>query len=427
MAISLLHTDASTVYSASATSVNVPINASVETGDLIVISYMTRSAVTVPAGFAKHAEGNQINVITQYQGFLVKVSDGTEGGTNVTVAQASAGRIEAFHCIFRASGALSVSQSAITDGGTSASFTMASLTEATAFAAVSLAASPYSFSTGIVGFDIDAASDAEWLRTNSVAPSDGNANRIWGAYALYIAADSTNLVWVNNNNTKDSSASIITILEDVAPDVTAPTLTSPSGTQTGPTTADLSVSTDEGNGTLYWVVSTSSTPPSVAQIQAGNDSAGSAAADGGNQAVSSTGTQNASGTGLTASSTYYPHFQHKDAAGNDGTVSTGPSFTTAAAVIKGIQLSLKQADGTTDAASLTGLYYHIWDALNPGGASDTNGSTETTDASGVLEININSFTASIGGEVFLFVYDLDGTEDKDSVCFAGRVPVVDIS
>lgn len=226
-----------------------------------------------------------------------------------------------------------------------------------------------------------------------------------------------------NVSTAVTSASFTT---DSA-DSTAPTLTSPTGTQTGQTTADLSVSTDEGNGTLYWVVSDSATPPSVAQIQAGNDSTGSAAAASGNQAVSGTGTQSASATGLTAATTYYAYFQHQDAASNDSTVSASSSFTTAAVTIKGIQLSLKQEDGTTAAASLSGLYYHAWDALNPGGASDANGSTETTDGSGVLEININSFTASVGGEVFLFVYSLDGTEDKDSVCFAGRVPVVDIS
>ncbi len=210
-------------------------------------------------------------------------------------------------------------------------------------------------------------------------------------------------------------------------DTTAPTLSSASGTATGQTTADLSVSTNEGNGTLYWVVSTSATPPSVAQIQAGNDSTGSAAADSGNQSVSGTGTQNANATGLAAGTTYYAYFQHTDAASNDSTVASSASFATSAAAVKGIQLSLKEADGTTAAASLTGLYYHAWDALNPAGASDANGSAESTDASGVLEIDIDTFSASIGGEVFLFVYSLDGTEDKDSVCFAGRVPVVDIS
>lgn len=228
----------------------------------------------------------------------------------------------------------------------------------------------------------------------------------------------------DGSDTADTNSFDIVV---AAADVTAPTLSSPSGTQTGSTTADLSVYTNEGNGTLYWVVTTSATSPSVAQVQAGLDHTGAAAADDGSQVVSGTGAQSANATGLTADTTYYVHFQQEDAATNDSTVSTSSSFTTATVAVKGIQLSLKQADGTTAAANLTGLYYHAWDALNPGGASDANGSTETTDGSGVLEININSFSAAIDGEVFLFVYDLDGAEDKDSVCFAGRVPVVDIS
>ena len=116
-------------------------------------------------------------------------------------------------------------------------------------------------------------------------------------------------------------------------DSTAPTLSSPTGTKTGSTTGSGSVDTDEGNGTLYWVVTTSSTGPSVAQVQAGQDHTGSAAADSGSQAVSGTGTQNVSGgfTGLTAETTYYAHYQQQDAATNDSTVATSASFTTDAA------------------------------------------------------------------------------------------------
>jgi hypothetical protein len=113
-------------------------------------------------------------------------------------------------------------------------------------------------------------------------------------------------------------------------DATAPTLSSPSGTQTGETTADLSVSTDEGAGTLYWVVDTSSTPPSAAQVKAGQDNGGAAANDSGSQAVSATGAQTISGgaTGLTASTTYYAYFMHEDVAGNQSTVSASASFAT---------------------------------------------------------------------------------------------------
>jgi hypothetical protein len=109
-------------------------------------------------------------------------------------------------------------------------------------------------------------------------------------------------------------------------DTTAPTLSSPSGTQTGPTTANLSVSTNEVGGTMYRYVSTSATPPSSADLIAGTG-----AVFAGSAAVSSTGAQASTATGLTASTAYYAHFLHRDAANNNSAIATSASFTTAAA------------------------------------------------------------------------------------------------
>lgn len=116
-------------------------------------------------------------------------------------------------------------------------------------------------------------------------------------------------------------------------DTTAPSLSSPTDAETSDTEADLGVDTDEGNGTLYWVVTTSGTAPSAAQVKAGLDNGGSAAADSGSQAVSGTGTQAISGgaTGLTAETTYTAHFMHEDATGNQSSVASGDGFTTEAA------------------------------------------------------------------------------------------------
>lgn len=110
------------------------------------------------------------------------------------------------------------------------------------------------------------------------------------------------------------------------PDTTAPTLTSPFGAAAGATTANLSVSSNEGNGTLYWYVSASATPPTAANLKSG-----SGAVNAGNKAVTGSGAQTASATGLTASTTYYTHFLHRDAAGNDSAIATSASFTTSAA------------------------------------------------------------------------------------------------
>lgn len=116
-------------------------------------------------------------------------------------------------------------------------------------------------------------------------------------------------------------------------DVTAPTLSSPVDAANGATAATGSVDTNEGNGTLYWVVTQSATSPSAAQVKAGNDHTGSAGDDSGSQAVSGTGTQTLSPapSGLTASTTYYIHYMHEDAATNQSSVSSADGFTTSAA------------------------------------------------------------------------------------------------
>lgn len=118
-----------------------------------------------------------------------------------------------------------------------------------------------------------------------------------------------------------------------AGDVTAPTLSSPTDAANGQNASTGSVSTNEGNGTLYWVVTTSATAPSAAQVKAGQDNTSTAATASGSQSVSGTGVQTLSPapSGLTASTAYTTHFMHEDAATNQSTVSSASGFTTAAA------------------------------------------------------------------------------------------------
>lgn len=100
--------------------------------------------------------------------------------------------------------------------------------------------------------------------------------------------------------------------------VGGPVLSAPTGARTpssaGGTNASLSVSTDTGAGTLYWVLSTSATPPTPTQIQAGQDSSGSPAPVSGNQAVSATGVQNASTSSAAIATKYYAYFNQKNGA-----------------------------------------------------------------------------------------------------------------
>lgn len=111
-------------------------------------------------------------------------------------------------------------------------------------------------------------------------------------------------------------------------DVTAPTLSSATDASTGTSTADLGVTTDEGNGTLYAVVTTSSTTPSKAQIKAGQDHTGAAAAFAGSQAISSTGAKTIGATGLADATAYFGHFMHEDASTNQSNAISADGFTT---------------------------------------------------------------------------------------------------
>jgi len=102
-----------------------------------------------------------------------------------------------------------------------------------------------------------------------------------------------------------------------AADTTPPTLSSPTGTSTGATTATGTVSTNEANGTLYRLVSTNAT-----------ETAATVKAAALTTTVTATGTQSVSFSGLTPSTTYYAHYVHTDAAGNDSTRVSSASFTT---------------------------------------------------------------------------------------------------
>lgn len=115
-------------------------------------------------------------------------------------------------------------------------------------------------------------------------------------------------------------------------DTTAPILTSPTDAANGQTASTGSVTTDEANGTLYWVVTTSSTAPSAAQVKNGLDATGSPSdGDANSQAVTVAGVQNITPSGLTASTSYTTHFMHEDAAGNQSSVVSASGFTTSAA------------------------------------------------------------------------------------------------
>jgi hypothetical protein len=110
------------------------------------------------------------------------------------------------------------------------------------------------------------------------------------------------------------------------------------------TTADAKVTTDEANGVLYAV--SSALDPSAAQIKAGQNNGGTAAAYASSQTVSSTGAKTFSATGLTVSTTYYAHFVHTDAAANDSNRVTTSSFATLSGVTRIGTPAIIESEGT---------------------------------------------------------------------------------
>jgi hypothetical protein len=105
-----------------------------------------------------------------------------------------------------------------------------------------------------------------------------------------------------------------------AADTTPPTLSNPTAAANGSTGATLGVTTNEANGSLWYYVSANATE-TLATIKA----------SGAFQTVTATGAQTVNKTGLTANTSYYAHYAHTDAAGNDSNVVHSAQFTTAAA------------------------------------------------------------------------------------------------
>lgn len=118
----------------------------------------------------------------------------------------------------------------------------------------------------------------------------------------------------NNDSAVLSSSSVTT---DGVADTTAPILSSASATQIGSYSASGSVTTDENNGTLYFLASTNVSEVSSV-VKASPNS----------QMISAIGPQSVSVTGLSPSTTYYMHYLHRDVAGNDSAVLSTTGFDT---------------------------------------------------------------------------------------------------
>jgi hypothetical protein len=125
-----------------------------------------------------------------------------------------------------------------------------------------------------------------------------------------------------NTALKDAGHDGVTIgaIEYVNPDTTAPVISDFSAVATGATTATLTVTTDEGNGSIFFLLDANATATEAA-ILAGLS-----------QSVTTTGEQEIDVTALDHNTTYYAHVLHRDAANNVSNILHSSQFTTDAYV-----------------------------------------------------------------------------------------------
>ncbi len=193
----------------------------------------------------------------------------------------------------------------------------------------------------------------------------------------------------------------------------APVLSSPIDAADGATASTGSVTTDSAGGVIYWVITTSATSPSAAQVRAGLDNAGATAADQGTQVVALAGTYNMAGDGLSGSTNYFTHFMHENVDSQQSNVASASGFTTEVEIIPPVLSNpVDEADGQTAfTASVTtneagGTLYWVvsTDSTTPtalqvsmgqgaGGVTGADSGNQVVAAAGVQNISDGSLTA----------------------------------
>lgn len=146
----------------------------------------------------------------------------------------------------------------------------------------------------------------------------------------------------------------IAAVKAIVIDTTAPVLSLPvDGTPTNDGATDFGVTTDEGNGTLYWGTYADGSSPTAAQVKAHTGAGVHAGVDTfGSVAVSGAGAQVIADdiTGLELATDYDIFFMHEDAVGNQSAVTHADLTTTGAAAYillnNGIDKILLNATGS---------------------------------------------------------------------------------
>lgn len=109
--------------------------------------------------------------------------------------------------------------------------------------------------------------------------------------------------------------------------IAAPNLTKQSGAPISNTQANIRVTTDVANGTLYAVVGTSAQTPTAAQVKAGQVATGAAATFAANLPISSVGEKVMTATPLLPATSYFAYFMHEGLPSEQSTVAMAQGWT----------------------------------------------------------------------------------------------------
>jgi len=129
------------------------------------------------------------------------------------------------------------------------------------------------------------------------------------------------------------------------------------------TTATMTLSSDEANGALYWVLSDNPQTPDAGQLIAGLGFDGSTPIASDSQPVTQTDAQPAIVvSGLTPDTTYYFHVMHRDAVGNDSATDSVTFLVTdaQAPVLSGVGVALSGSTATLNWSSNEGDGTGYW-------------------------------------------------------------------
>jgi hypothetical protein len=110
--------------------------------------------------------------------------------------------------------------------------------------------------------------------------------------------------------------------------IPAPQLSNQAAVPISATQANISVTTDSANGTLYFVVTKSATPPTAAQVKLGQNDLGAAAIFAANLPITSTGNKVVTATPLVTATQYWAYFMHEVPPSEQSLVAASMPFTT---------------------------------------------------------------------------------------------------